>query len=479
MGEFSGENPIAGGVLGGAGASLFSGWEGGGLLGGGAIIGDPTAGGILPKFDGIAGADALPGAGPMAANVFDAAGVAGGGIAGAAAMGGAEAAVIGKGPESTIAQGTTDAVSQAKLTFETDPSKANILVNEKGEVKLNDKNMPKNGATEIKAYMDPKFDGKDPAKLDAVIKSANEKLEAQGIKAQIQKPTDMASAVKAAQEAQTKAAKTKAETDKQKPDAVKPKAPVPGGGGGGGGGEAPKPKPHTPDAPKHEKKDHSNNASNKGLPENFNKMSSKIAEDHTATDGSHYKGMHPDGYKDFTQAVYNRIPAFSQAGGIGDQLSAIDDDPSLTPEQKAAKKAALMEKFQKEHAQEIKDGVEAYRKESGEFGDKGSDAGFESMAKSLADPSKAGDIASLLSKKQEPGTTVGQIADKAGKVFDSSAQSALANLAEIEAKGADWKSTSKNKADLEAAAKAQGNAVAGIITGINADGTKYKFFNSK
>jgi len=326
----------------------------------------------------------------------------------------------------------------------------------------------------IKAYLDPKFDTKDPAKMAALVSKANEQLKPFGKTVEI-KATDMASATKAAQEAQTKA---KADVAKDKPPSTKTKQPVPSGGDSGGGGEAPPPKPKTNvNKDKNGGKEHT--AKSDSLPKSFEKMSAQANSDHTAADGSHYKGMHPDGYKDFTQAVYNRIPAYSQAGGIADQLSAIDDDPNLTPEQKAAKKAALMEKFQKEHAQEIKDGVEAYRKESGEFGDKGSDAGFDSIAKSLTDPSKAGDIASLLSKKQEPGTTVGQMADRAGKVFDSSAQSALTNLAEIEAKGADWKSTSKDTADLEAAAKTQASATAAIITGINTDGSKYKFFTSK
>ena len=462
----------------------------GGIGGGGGIMGSGAFGPIAGGFPGFAppvGTDVgtgpkarageiVPGAGPIAGNVFDGpANIAGGAATAIPGVGDREVP-IGTSSDKATKGGTTadasDKPSMAKLTFDAkNANEAAIVVNDKGEVSVKTDKI-KNGDTQIKGYMDPKFaQSLTSAQMEKVINDANAQLSAKGIKVQVDKPTDQTALARAAQDAKAQVAKAKAEAPGV-PNV--PKAQPPGGGGGGGGGKPPSEKPDAPNAPKHTPRDHTINKKTTGG--DLQRMSAQVSDMHKAADGSEYKGMHPKSYENFTREIFSRTPSYNAVGGLGSILSTIDaeeaaDDPNSPgyaerQKARAAKRASETAKFQKEHGNEIKDALADFRNESKQAGLNDSD-GFDSIAKSLADPNKANDIAGLLSKKPIPGETLGQMSDRVAKVYDIQSQIAMQNVALVESKdehgqAIDWKPSTKDQAKLKEIAKLQAAAAAAI-----------------
>ncbi len=431
---------------------------GGGPLNG-FVSGDAATEGTVPGAPQSLGAgaeappSATPGGGPETQG------------AGAKVDANAGAPKLGDNGTTTPGQDKAKELTESKLTFSADKSQAHLFIDKEGNFSPN-KDKPLAKGQEAVAHVDPSL--KDIKKIEAAIDKANEKLAESGIK--LRKPDNLADALKTVQDQQAKVAEKEKAAGKKNEDPSKPgaKKPVPdgGGGGGGGGGAPPNKRQHEGDKPGGNKNTTKTDAS--GVPKSFKDSSDFLSEK---------GGLNHGSYGDYMHAVYDNIPGFSGAGGLMSQFADIDNDPNMTPEQKAAAKAKLMAEFQEKNKDKIKANSEKYAKESGEFGDKDSAAGFESMAKNLADPSKAGDIVNLLSKSDKISkATEGKSAEEKGvafkvgltstdisNVFDSSAQKALGNLALIEAKGVDWKSTAKERSAKEAEATAEGKVVAEII----------------
>jgi len=478
---------LGGGMFGGAmGGAMFGGGTGA-MLGGFSLtdskgLGGVAKGGIsqwsgapLSSFAGVGTMEGLAGAPAGAAAVVSP--VAPGGEAGRGIVNPGAPKLGDSGLSSVPATSAADAVKVASPTTDIKPvtdaaakpaeiakpevkfvkSEADahltIKQNEKGELVHDWKKVPTAADKSINVFKDPKIT--DSAKVTEALNKANTDLKAKTNNAiEMKMPSDVAKAMK------------NPVKPGEKP-AEKPKTNPPGGGGGGGG-DAPKPKPPTPTPPPHTKKDHSSTKSD--LPKSYNDMSSQISQDHTdPVDGSHYKGMHPDSYDSFAKDVYSRVPAYNAVGGLGSILSDIDaeeaaDDPNSPgyaerQKARAARRAASVKDFQEKHGSEIESATEDVRKELTDFGDKKSAESFDSIKKTLSDPSKANDIANIFTQHESTGTK----AENAGKVFDETARAAIANLALARSKDADWKSTSKDEETKKANIKKQADIVARVI----------------